>query len=86
MNEEVELILEDAFQCILPQHIKMSVPGGGGYLKSTTYLIAFSNDQGKQWYFLDASNKTPEQLKQIFPELSDDLIIPSPPQPEFIKK
>lgn len=67
------------FQCTLPQIIEMEVPTGRLITHST--LIVISDDQGKKWYFIDTSDKDLKTLKEMLPNLSDELIIPKKPKP-----
>lgn len=68
-------------QCIIPQMIEMKVPGGT--LTAHTSLIAISNNKGKNWYFVDASNNNLENMKLLLPTLSSELILPDPQDPTF---
>lgn len=71
-------------QCVVPQHIQLKTEGGK--LLTTGYLIAISSNNGKTWHFIDSSSKTLEELKETFPDLSSQIVIPERSQPEFIKE
>lgn len=69
------------YQSLIPQHLKIKIEGG--ILKSTSYLVAISKNS-HQWYFLDVSKKTVEQIKQYLPPYSPQLIAPEWQPPTFI--
>jgi len=70
------LNVENELQCTLPEMIEMQVKGGK--LTTTTTLIAISEDNGKNWYFLDTGSNDLMTMKLLLPKLSDDLVIPPP--------
>lgn len=61
-------------QCTALQHLYMTVQNKR--ILSTSSLIAFSSDNGSNWTFLDANNKTIETIKKIVPNLSPQIVIP----------
>jgi hypothetical protein len=75
---------KDELQCTIPQRFEYKTPKGMVILKST--VIALSLDQGEKWYFIDAANKTLSKIKQSFPDLSDDIVIPEQEKPEILKQ
>lgn len=66
-------------QSTLPQTIEMKVSNGRVVIKST--LIAVSTDQGKNWFFIDTSDKDIQTMKKALPNLSGDLKIQAKQQP-----
>lgn len=68
------ITMDNELQCTLPQTIEMKVPNGKLVTNST--LIAISNDNGKNWYFVDASGKDIKTMKNTLPNLSGELVIP----------
>jgi hypothetical protein len=68
-------------QCTLPETLEMKVPNGK--LKTKSTLIGISNDNGKNWYFIDTSGKDIKTLQQALPNLSGELVIPVQGQPTF---
>jgi len=70
-------------QCILPQTIEMKVPNGRLFSKST--LIVISTDNGKNWFFIDASGRDIQTMNKIFPNLSTELTIPNEEEPMFYR-
>jgi hypothetical protein len=72
-----------ALQTVVPQHIQLKVEGGK--LLTTGYLVALSSNNGKTWQFIDTSSKSLDELKENFPDLSNQLVIPAREQPTFIK-
>ena len=80
-----EILTEgNELQCTLPEVIEMKVPNGRLVTKST--LIAVSTDSGKNWFFIDTSNKDLQTLRKGLPNLSSELIIPEHQQPTFYKE
>lgn len=73
--------VENELQCIIPQMIEMKVPGGK--LTAHTSLIAISSNKGKNWYFVDVSNNSHENMKMLLPTLSSELVLPDPQDPSF---
>ncbi len=57
-----------------------------GTLSSTSYLLAISKDNGKNWLFVDASALTDQKAKALFPNYNPELKIPKKPEPVFKRK
>lgn len=70
-------------ESVVPQILELKAQGG--LMVATSYLLAISNDKGKTWYFIDTSGKTLDQMKTIFPQLSNKLVIPEKTEPIFYK-
>ena len=70
-------------QSIIPQTLELK--NQTGKLITTTYLLGLSNDNGKTWFFIDTGGKSIEQLKKVFPSLSNELIMPPKKEGIFIK-
>lgn len=68
-------------QSTLPQIIEMHVPGG--IVTATTTLLAISQNDGKNWSFLDTANYNHYDMKLLLPNLSDEIIIPERTDPAF---
>ena len=68
-------------QCTIPQNMLMKI--NGGTIKSTTTLIGLSPDKGSTWYFIDATDKNMTSIRSQFPNISSQLVIPTPPNPIF---
>lgn len=68
-------------QSIIPEIIEMKVKGGK--LTTTTSLIAISQDNGKNWFFVDSAGNNLQNMKGLLPTLSDELEIPMPQDPSF---
>jgi hypothetical protein len=66
-------------QCTIPQHIELKLTQGR--LVNTSTLIAISTDNGKNWTFVDTSNKDMATLRKALPNLSSAISIPPPQQP-----
>lgn len=66
------------------QSLIMSAPGGT--LTSNSYLLAISQDGGKNWYFVDTAPLHDERtLKAIFPNYNKQLELPEKQPPVFVK-
>jgi hypothetical protein len=59
---------------IVPTHVTMKVPGGRLLIESQ--LLAFSEDQGKTWVFIDLGPITADQFAEAFPELDGKVELP----------
>lgn len=68
-------------QCIIQQQIEMLLPRGR--MTAITTLIALSEDNGKSWYFTDASRFDLASMQRLIPSLSNDLVFPYPQDPVF---
>jgi len=66
-------------QCTLEQHTAMNVPDGK--IVSTTTLICLSEDGGKNWTFVDTSNKDMAMIRQVLPNLSNQIVVPKAQPP-----
>lgn len=75
------ITVENELQCVIQQQVVMLVPGGK--LTATTSLIALSEDQGKNWYFVDAAGNNVRNMKALIPSLSLDLPVTMPVDPIF---
>lgn len=71
-------------QCIVPQYMKLQL--SNGVLTTQTTLIGLSPDQGKTWYFIDATDKPIATWRKAFPNLSSTLALKPPPEPKFVPK
>jgi len=65
-------------QSTIAQHTEIKLKEGR--LVTTSTLIAFSQDNGANWTFIDTSNKDMQTLRKVLPNLSPSIIIP-PAQP-----
>jgi hypothetical protein len=83
---EASVIIDTAgeYQCTIPQYMKMRL--SNGMLTTQTTLIGLSPDKGKTWYFIDAVDKTLNQWRSVFPNLSSKLVLKPSPEPKFIPK
>lgn len=71
-------------QSTLPQIAEITSPFADVVVSST--LVAISRDDGKNWYFVDASMGKIDQLKSTLPNLSPDLVIPPATPPKVTMK
>lgn len=69
------------FQCTLQQHTTIKLVNGKAVATST--LIAISKDGGKNWLFVDTSNKDVTTMRKALPNLSTAIVIPPQPKPAF---
>ena len=63
------------WHAIIPQYVYMTEPGDLR-TKTTSYLLAITNNQGGRWYYMDTRQLTPELKAAFFPQFNNDLIIP----------
>jgi hypothetical protein len=68
-------------QCTLQQHTTIKLDKGRAVATST--LIAISNDGGKDWLFVDTTDKDAVSMRQVIPNLSKAIIIPLQQKPIF---
>ncbi|TWI98624.1 hypothetical protein JN11_02812 [Mucilaginibacter frigoritolerans] len=68
-------------QCTLQQHTTIKLVNGRAVATST--LIAISKDGGKNWLFVDTSNKDVATMRKALPNLSTAIIIPPQQKPAF---
>jgi len=61
-------------QCTLQQHTEVKLQQGR--VVATSTLIALSNNNGLNWFFVDTNNKDMALLKKMIPNLGSDIIIP----------
>lgn len=69
-------------QCTIPQYMKIQL--SNGMLTTQTTLMGFSPDQGKTWYFIDATDKPLDAWRKMFPNISSKLVLKPAPQPKFV--
>src|ERR1700741_2247993 len=69
-------------QSSLPQTTEVSFLSGFIIVEST--LIAISQDDGKNWYFIDTNFYNEKKLKEALPDLSPDLVIPPQKRPRIV--
>ncbi len=62
-------------QCVVEQNMLLNLNGDSLYKK--TYLVGESLDKGNTWTFFDATTKTSLAIKDIKPDISNELKIPS---------
>jgi len=68
-------------QCTIQQHTTIKLVNGRAVATST--LIAISKDGGKNWLFVDTSNKDVATMRKALPNLSTAIIIPPQQKPAF---
>lgn len=79
-NPPSEIIkIKNELQCTISQHTELK-PAKGRIITYTT-LIAISTDNGKNWKFIDTSNKDIAEVKKTFPNLSDKITLPPKQKP-----
>jgi hypothetical protein len=61
-------------QCTIPLTIEVKTPLSR--VKTESTLIGVSTDSGRNWLFIDTSDKDRDSVKKFLPNLSDDLVIP----------
>ncbi len=78
------VICNNEIQCTLTETTEIIIKEGLLIYKST--LIGISFDNGERWYFIECAEKTLEQLKRTYSNLSDRLVVPLPSKPYFMKE
>jgi hypothetical protein len=65
---------------LVPQKILIKLPEG--HLEQESHLLAISEDDGKNWTFVDVNNRT--KVEAAFPELAGKIALPEskPPVPK----
>jgi hypothetical protein len=71
-------------QTTLPQTTSIETSFADIEVQST--LVAISNNQGKDWYFIDTSIYQESKIRSELPEISPDLVIPPPAKPKMTPK
>lgn len=79
---EKEYFAGEEIHCLVPQ--KIILENKDGKILSSSHLLAVSSDQGKNWYFVDTTQLTSENVTVLFPKFNSDLKIPIKTEPEFI--
>lgn len=70
--------------CLVSQSILFDTPPGK--LKQESWLLAISNNEGKDWYFIDVSNLNDKKIKELFPDFNPDLKIPAEKKAQLLKE
>ena len=70
------------WQCTLTEVVLLAGPDSKLKLRST--LIGISGNKGLTWKYIDTHRAPLKDLQKTVKELSDDLIIPEPMEPELI--
>ena len=73
---------KNQFQAVLPQSTTLKTPLGE--LTAETSWIVISNDDGKNWWFIDTNVYKADKLKNILPDLSPKLVIPPNVKPRLV--
>jgi hypothetical protein len=81
-NPSDTVVVNNEIQCTLEQMVELSVKGGK--LKAKSSLIGISMDNGKKWFFIDASSPI-EQMQLRYSNLSNRLVIPKSSLPVFFR-
>jgi len=69
--------------CLVPQTIFMKVQGGK--LKTEAHLLAISQDNGSNWFFIDTAQLNMTNVRTVLPNFNMALKIPAKTQPTFFK-
>lgn len=69
-------------QTTLPQSTTLITPMGEMTLEST--LLVISNDNGKNWWFIDTNVYHADKVKSILPDLSPAIVLPPRSKPRFV--
>lgn len=79
-----EIMIDTAgeWQTTLQQFMDYRLPEGK--IRSETTIIGISPDKGKTWYFVDVAGRQLKEIRELFPTLSSQLIVPPAKDAEFI--
>ncbi len=69
-------------QCVVPQTVVLQMPEQRIAQRSS--LIAFSEDGGKRWVFIDTQPGM-EKVRLLLPTISSKLVIPARQEPQVLK-
>jgi len=72
---------KNQLQAILPQTTTMQTPMGEVILETT--MLVISNDNGKNWWFIDTNVYKADKLKNVLPDISPRLVLPPPGKPKL---
>ena len=74
-----------ALYAIVPTKTKIITPDQT-QLAQESFLVACSDNFGKQWYFLDGTSfqGDRELVQQVFPKFPEQLVIPAPKAPQSV--
>src|SRR5688500_9192294 len=73
---------KNQYQAVLPQSTTLKTPLGE--LIAETSWIVISNDNGKNWWFIDTNVYKADQLKNILLDISPELVIPPQRKPRLV--
>jgi hypothetical protein len=77
-NPSPVLTYKNVMQCTIPQ--TTTVESMMGSIEMESIFVALSND-GKTWYFVESNLFRQKDTKDKLPELSPNLVLPTPKQP-----
>jgi len=69
---------------VIPTTLKIKTRDGT--FQASGCLIGISNDNGKNWTFVDAGGKKPNEIKAVLPEVADKLDLPKETEPVRISE
>jgi hypothetical protein len=73
---------KNQLQAVLPESTILKTPVGE--LLAETSMIVISNDNGKNWWFIDTNVYGSDKIKNILPDLSPKLVIPPRKKPKLV--
>lgn len=76
------IITDISYQCVFPQKQIMSINGQKIYTLGS--LIGVSYDKGESWMFIGVAHNTLANLRELFPELSDELSVKLQTEPVLV--
>jgi hypothetical protein len=59
----------------------LQVQNGGTVVTASSYVLAFSSDNGVRWYFTDTAPLKGRDPKQLFPTFPPGMVIPQMKNP-----
>jgi hypothetical protein len=68
---------------IVPEHLLMKTPQG--MLRSESFLVGVSGDNGRTWTFIDGAGTGNGQLEKVLPDFPKELQLPKLTMPQLIE-
>lgn len=81
-NPSDPVTTDDEMYIVVPHKLEMKAPGGK--LHVNAFVIGISTDEGKSWKYVNG-DLTHKMIKQVLPNLPDELKLPAKKAPVFEK-
>ena len=67
---------EDSLISVIPTTTPVNIQGRDGFIKGS--VIAFSDDKGKTWFFLEGTDESRAMIADSVPEILQKITVPTP--------